>query len=238
MTVRAVALDYDDTLATSGRVPPDAVRALAKLRSAGFRIVLVTGREFAELKAVAPDLRIFDRVVLENGAILHNPSTRSHVVLAAPPGVHFVKALERRGVHPVSVGEVVVAAARHYEDILRDIIRELDLRLEVICNGDSVMVLPAGIDKMTGLQIALEELGLTAGEVVGIGNGENDHAFLDQCGFSVAVANSVDTLKASARMVTNGERGKGVVEVAELLIETGGRLGTRTPDPFGVNEVL
>ena len=236
MSFRAVALDYDDTLATGGRVPPDAVRALTRLRSAGFRIVLVTGREFAELRAVAPDLRIFDRVVLENGAVLHNPSTCAHAVLAPPPGAYFLKTLERRGVYPVSVGEVVVAAARQHEDILRALIRELGLRLEVICNGDSAMVLPSGIDKMTGLQIALEELGLTAQEVVGIGNGENDHAFLDQCGFSAAVANSVATLKASARMVTDGERGEGVVEIAEMLI--GGRLGTRTPDPFGVNEVL
>ena len=40
------------------------------------------------------------------------------------------------------------------------------------------MVLPAGVNKATGLAAALAELGLSPHNVVGVGDAENDHAFL------------------------------------------------------------
>lgn len=235
---RALAADYDDTLAERGVVASATAAALAKLRRAGFQLILVTGRVLPELHEVAGDLSIFDRVVGENGAVLYRPETAEKAVLGPPPDIEFLDTLQQRGVHPLSVGDVIVATGRRHEATIREAILELKRGLQVICNDDSVMVLPTGIDKMSGLQVALDELALSAYEVVGVGNAENDHAFLDQCGFPVAVANAVTALKERARLVTNANRGEGVVELAEMLLETGGRLGTRTPDPFGVNEVL
>jgi hydroxymethylpyrimidine pyrophosphatase-like HAD family hydrolase len=50
------------------------------------------------------------------------------------------------------------------------------------------MVLPSGINKASGLQAALEMLGLSARTVIGVGDAENDHSFLEICGLPVAVA--------------------------------------------------
>ena len=58
---------------------------------------------------------------------------------------------------------------------------DLGLELQVIFNKDAVMVLPAGVNKATGLSAALKELDLSPHEVVGIGDAENDHAFLSLC---------------------------------------------------------
>lgn len=217
---------------------PAAAQALAKLRTAGFLLILVTGRELPDLQNAAPDLSLFDRVVAENGAVLYRPVTDEKTVLAEPPDLTFVDGLKQRGVESFSVGDVIVATARRYEDAIRAAVRDSSRNLHIIRNDDSIMVLPLGIDKMSGLQIALDELRLSSMEVVAVGNAENDRAFLSGCGFAVAVANAVPELKRAARMVTKAKRGEGVVELANLLLETGGRLGTRTPDPLGVNEVL
>ena len=52
-------------------------------------------------------------------------------------------------------------------------------------------VLPSGVNKATGLAAALLDLGLSAHNAVGVGDAENDHAFLTMCECSVATANAV-----------------------------------------------
>jgi len=80
--------------------------------------------------------------------------------------------------------------------------------------------LPASVDKASGLRAALDELGLSAQDVVGIGDAENDEAFLAMCGCGVAVANAIEPLKARADRVTSAEDGAGVREVIESLLRT------------------
>jgi hydroxymethylpyrimidine pyrophosphatase-like HAD family hydrolase len=80
------------------------------------------------------------------------------------------------------------------------------------------MVLPASVDKASGLRAALDELGLSPENVVAIGDAENDQAFLATSGCGVAVANALDALKVGAARVTRGEAGAGVREVIDSLI--------------------
>ena len=80
------------------------------------------------------------------------------------------------------------------------------------------MILPSGINKATGLAAALEEMGLSAHNVVGIGDAENDHAFLRAVGYGVAVANALPKLKETADRTTKGSRGAGVVELIDEII--------------------
>jgi len=65
---------------------------------------------------------------------------------------------------------------------------------------------------------ALDEIGLAANQVVGVGDAENDQAFLRMCGLSVAVANALPSVKAAADVVTKGARGAGVIELIERLL--------------------
>ncbi|MBV9267276.1 MAG: HAD family hydrolase [Acidobacteriaceae bacterium] len=94
------------------------------------------------------------------------------------------------------------------------------MELQVIFNKDAVMILPPGVNKMTGLCAALDDLKLSRHNVVGIGDAENDHAFLESCECSVAVANAIPALKERATIVTEGARGAGVAETIDRLIAT------------------
>ena len=97
-------------------------------------------------------------------------------------------------------------------------IRDLGLEYQVIFNKDAVMVLPAGINKATGLATALAEMGLSPHNAVGIGDAENDHAFLSLCECSAGVANALTRIKKEVDIVTRADHGAGVAELIDELI--------------------
>jgi hydroxymethylpyrimidine pyrophosphatase-like HAD family hydrolase len=119
---------------------------------------------------------------------------------------------------PISVGHSIVATVQPHEHTLLAAIRDLAIEWHVIFNKGSVMALPSGVTKATGLVPALTELEVAVTHTVGIGDAENDHAFLSICGFSAVVANALPALKANADLVTAGARGTGVVEVIDRML--------------------
>jgi len=218
MRYRALATDYDGTLASHGSVAPETVAALRRLAGTGRKLILVTGRRIDDLIQVFPEVAIFDRVVAENGPLIYRPPSRETRVLSDPPPAAFVEELRRRGVQPLTAGRVFVATEQPNDGIVLDVIRDLGLELQVILNKGAVMVLPAAVNKATGLRAALDELALSPRNVVGVGDAENDEPFLLMCGCGVAVANALDSLKARADHVTMGAEGAGVREVINSLI--------------------
>ena len=221
----ALAADYDGTLADHGQVDESTIEALRRLRETGRRLIMVTGRELPDLKRVFPHTELFERIVAENGALIHTPATGEEEVLSPAPNAQFVKSLVERGVEPLSVGSSIVATWEPHQTVVLEVIKELGLELEVIFNKGAVMVLPTGVNKATGLVAALAQLGLSTHNVVAVGDAQNDHAFLRACGCSVAVANALDAVKDTADLVLQGARGAGVEELIDLVIEHDHDLG-------------
>jgi hypothetical protein len=99
-----------------------------------------------------------------------------------------------------------------------EVIRDCGLDLQMIFNKGAVMVLPASINKATGLRAALWDMGLSSHNAVGVGDAENDHAFLSLCECSVAVAGALRTVQERADIVTQADNGAGVTEIIEALL--------------------
>src|SRR5262249_10287969 len=72
----------------------------------------------------------------------------------------------------------------------------------------------------TGLLAVLKALRLSPHEVVGVGDAENDHAFLGMCECSVAVANALAAVKDRVDIVTRSDHGAGVTELIDELIKS------------------
>ncbi len=70
MTVLAIALDDDGTIAEHGVTSASTVQAQRRFKALGRRLILLTGRHLGDLKAVCPHLSLFDLVVAENGGLL------------------------------------------------------------------------------------------------------------------------------------------------------------------------
>ncbi len=148
-------------------------------------------------------------------------------MLAHRPPQNFIAALRDRGVDPLYLGQVVVATVEPNEVMALEVIRDLGLELEIIFNKGSVMILPTGTNKASGLAAALEELEISSMETVALGDAENDHALLTMTGCGVAVANALDSLKADADLVTSEPDGAGVRQLIEALLSEDQRIRKR-----------
>lgn len=218
MHYKSLASDFDGTLAEDGKTAGSTLAALERLKSSDRKLILVTGRLVDDLCQTFPEYAICDRIVAENGALVYNPADLSTKRLAVPPAPEFIEALRNRRVGPLEIGWSIVSAARAHSDAILEVIRELGLDLQAIYNKDAVMILPPDVDKGTGLQATLAEMGLTVEGVVGVGDAENDFALLSACGCGVAVANAVPELKEVADITTRAPGGKGVEELIEHLL--------------------
>ncbi len=218
MQFLALAADYDGTLAKDGKVSPDVVKALKRVHASGRKLILVTGRELPDLLAVFPEITLFESVVAENGALLYKPSTREQKALGHKPSPAFIRALQDHHIQPLSIGHVIVSTWQPHENIVLELIREMGLELTLSFNKGAVMILPSGINKGIGLKAALAELGLSRHNVVGVGDAENDHAFLTLCGAAAAVGNAIPSLKEQADIVLELTHGEGVIALAVDLV--------------------
>jgi HAD superfamily hydrolase (TIGR01484 family) len=210
--------DYDGTIAHDGRVASSTIEALKRVSASGRKLVLATGRELPDLLRVFPQATMFDRIVAENGGLLYRPASKEKKLLADPPPKEFIEALDGLGIRPLSVGECIVATWHPNESKVLEVIHKLGLELQIVFNKGAVMILPPGINKKSGLQAALDELQLSRHNVVGVGDAENDHAFLAICECGVAVANALPALKERADFVTEAPRGTGVEELIDELL--------------------
>jgi HAD superfamily hydrolase (TIGR01484 family) len=220
----AVATDYDGTIAHHGSVKAETVAALKRCKESGRRLILVTGRELPDLKRAFSEIKLFDRVVAENGALIYDPSTEEERVIAAAPPAIFVERLKERKVQPISVGRSIVATWEPHETTVLEVIRDLGLELQIIFNKGAVMISPPGMNKAAGLQAALRELEISPHNVVGVGDAENDHSFMHACGCAAAVANALPMVKEAADIRLAGDHGDGVIELVERLSREDARI--------------
>jgi HAD superfamily hydrolase (TIGR01484 family) len=216
--LRVLASDYDGTLASEGQVSTATLQALEQLKASGRKLLMVTGRELPDLRRVFPGLGLFDAVVAENGALLYRPDGGEEALAPAPPAA-FLEELRRRGVAPLAVGRSIVATLSSNQAAVAAAIEALELPWRMILNKDSVMCLPEGVDKASGLAAGLRALGLTPSEAVGVGDAENDHSFLVACAVSAAVGNALPLLKSEVDLVTEGDEGAGVTWLIGQLLD-------------------
>ena len=212
MQYRVLTCDYDGTLAHDGMIGAPTVAALDRFRTNGRFLLMVTGRELPDLQNVCPVLDKFEWVVAENGALLYRPADNFSKLLCGPASPELAQKLAEAEAEPVSVGRAIIATREPHEALV--------LELQVIFNKGAVMILPTGVNKATSLSAALKRMKIAPQHVVGVGDAENDHAFLQLCGVGVAVANALPTLKEHADLITRGARGQGVIELIDRIITT------------------
>jgi HAD superfamily hydrolase (TIGR01484 family) len=212
----ALAVDFDGTIAHDGRVDASTYDSLKRLKETGRRPILVTGRELCNLRDYNLDL--FARVVAENGAVVYDPGTKRQHLIGDNAPAALIKALKEKKVEPLSVGESIIATSCPHETTVLEAIRDLGLEYQIVFNKGAVMVLPPGINKATGVKVALADIELSPHNVIGVGDAENDFAFLEACGCSAAVGNATPALKHTVDIVLEGCWGHGVVELIEQTI--------------------
>lgn len=222
MIWRALACDYDGTLASEDRIGAGTLGALEAARRAGIRLILATGRTFFELIRVCERIDLFDAVIAENGGVLYFPAKAMMRDLGPAPPPRLLAELDERGI-AYHVGRVIVGVHRGEEARVRDALAAVGVRLECVYNRASLMLVPPGISKGAGVRQAIQALGLSFHDVLGMGDAENDLELFEECGWTACPGNAVQELKDRADFVFPGENGHAI---AQAILEPilGGRL--------------
>ncbi|MBL8269715.1 HAD family hydrolase, partial [Steroidobacter sp.] len=163
-----------------------------------------------------------DYIVAENGAVLHRTANRQSEILGQAPPEILLQELRRRQVAPIAVGSSIISTSATHLDSAREALRKLQLHLdyEVVTNDEALLILPPGIDKASGVNAALRELGVSRHNLVAIGNAENDLPLLASAEHAVVVNNAAESIKQAADRVTEGSFCDGFLELARDLIAT------------------
>src|ERR1700759_1069526 len=101
MRYHILASDYDGTIAHNERVSEATLAKLQKVKLSNRKLVLVTGREMPDLERVFPDYKVFDYLVVENGAVLIDVTAGKQELLGPAPDPAFVNTLREKGVTPM-----------------------------------------------------------------------------------------------------------------------------------------
>jgi hydroxymethylpyrimidine pyrophosphatase-like HAD family hydrolase len=224
----ALACDYDGTLASGDRIGPEVLAALERARRAGTRLILVTGRTFFELTRVCDRLDLFDGVVAENGAVLYVPSAGLLRDQAPPVPPRLLAELDQRGIL-YQAGRVIVSTARGDEPGVRAALAATGIGLTLVFNRAFLMLVPQGVSKGSGVTQMIRHLGLSAHDVLGLGDAENDLELFESCGFSGCPADAVPELRARADWVFPGTDGRAIAAAIDGPILKGELPGDGSP---------
>lgn len=217
-----LAAGFDGTLARDGHCDARCIDALRELSATGRKLILVTGRELRRLLEIFPEARLFDYIVAENGAVLHKTATRQSEILGQAPPEILLQELRRRRVAPLSVGSSIISTKAEHLAATSEALRKLKLHMdyELVTNDDTLLILPPGIDKGSGMNEALRELGLSRHNLVAIGNADNDLPMLTRAEHAVVVSNAAESIKQAADRVTDGAYCDGFLELSRDLVAT------------------
>jgi HAD superfamily hydrolase (TIGR01484 family) len=208
--LQLLASDIDDTLSTDGKVPPEMLDALLRVRASGVVVWLVTGRCAAWGQALSHYFD-FDGVIAENGGVIcHGEKVR---VLADTdligPGRAKLAAAFAETVRSVPQAEVTGDNIGRLTDWTFDRALLTDEQVAhcraiageygLNCVASSIHVhFSAGEhSKATALATVCAEAGIDDRErVLTLGDSANDEPLFDstQFPFSVGVANVADSL--------------------------------------------
>ena len=215
MAIRLIVSDFDRTFTDETlEVAPGLAPAIRLIEGKGIGFSIVSGRNYDFLKDFCQPLDgLVESFVAENGCLGYFKG-KKYVLGDSSRRAELIRRLEQLHV-PYGQGEIVVGVDVPYEKGLMEALSGLDGAFHVIKNVDSLMVLPAGISKSSGVDWLARMYGVSRNETAAIGDAENDVAFKDSCGLLGAVSNAIPQMKATADYVCERSYGHGLKEFIE-----------------------
>ena len=217
MYLNVVAFDLDGTIAQNDQVNTQTWVKLAEAKEKGFKLMLVTGRCFDDLKAIGPFEEYCKAIVAENGALVYFPDNETLVMPFGQLANEVKDQLIASGI-PLEIGKAIVATRVPHDKTVLEVLGKTNFAAIAEYNKGAIMVLPHGATKGSGLLFALNELGLSAHNMVSIGDAENDRSLFEQSELAVAVQNATEDIKKMSDLTLDAPNGTGVNAFLNQLI--------------------
>ncbi len=224
MKYRAIAVDIDGTLTDNNLVLNlDAVRALQKMKRAGYEIILCSGNVLPIAYALSFYLGFRGPVVAENGGVVYydkQVKVLANQEKALRAFEHLKKNMEVRRLFTDRWRESEVG---FYQDVLLEdvkaVLKDFDILVE--SSGYAIHLMPGNITKMDGIRALKDMAGIAPKEIIAIGDGDNDSEMISGCGYGIALANASENAKKAADYVTERPYAEGFIEAAGVIERIG-----------------
>lgn len=235
--IRLIATDMDGTLTQSGKFTPALLQALAKLHQAKIAVLIVTGRSAGWVHAIANYLPI-DGAIAENGGLYFPGADAAPEPLIALPFDHRDRLAYAFGELQSEFPHLQPAIDNAFRltDWTFDVqglspadLTRLSDRCRALGWGFTYSTVQCHIkllqqDKAAGLQQAIARYfpGLTAAQIVTVGDSPNDESLFDPQQFphSIGVANLrhyAEQMQHQPAYLTAAAEVEGFCELARLV---------------------
>ncbi|HUL61977.1 MAG TPA: HAD family hydrolase [Methanocella sp.] len=214
--IRLVLSDYDRTFTDETLVvAPGLPEAISRLREKGVLFSIVSGRKFPFMLDFYHGMGgLVDSFVAENGCVGFAQGCRQ-VICETGHRDELLRALGEEAI-PYDAGDVVISVHRNYLPGVEQVLVRFPA-YHVIRNVDSLMLLPHGASKATGIRWLMDTYCVGTGEMACIGDAENDIDMRGLCTLMGAVANALPAVKAESDYVCRHEFGAGLREFLEYI---------------------
>ncbi|SJL83981.1 Cof-type HAD-IIB family hydrolase [Vibrio palustris] len=114
----------------------------------------------------------------------------------------------------------IKTTVEHAEVLVVELAEQLGDLVDTVTSGFGFidLIIP-GLHKANGLQKVLHEMGIAADECVAIGDSLNDKEMLEFVGYSVAMSNAAEKIKAVSRYCTESNDDSGAQNVIERVLK-------------------
>jgi len=216
LTVLACGLE--GTLAEDdGRVAIETWQALRQAKTAGMSIILVTSQTWESLSAEGLYAELCEAIVAEGGAVVYFPRRDTVALPFGRLAPRVLQRLDAAGI-PLQRGRSTVSTRVPHDRAVLKVLQETGSGVTMEYNRGSMMVLPPGATKGTGLRYALRELGYSPRNVIACGDAENDQSLFKVAELAVAVSNALPCIQAQANVVLPQANGTGIKTlIADIL---------------------
>jgi hydroxymethylpyrimidine pyrophosphatase-like HAD family hydrolase len=214
--IRLVLSDYDRTFTDETLcVASGLSEAIGRLRDKGVLFSLVSGRRYPFMFDFYRRMDgLVDSFIAENGCVGYAKGCRQ-VICKAGHRDELLRALGREAI-PYDAGDVVISVHRDYLPGVERVLAAYPA-YHVIRNVDSLMLLPHGASKATGIRWLMDMYCVDTGEMACIGDAENDIDMRGLCSLMGAVANALPAVKQESDYICRDSFGAGLREFLEHI---------------------
>ncbi|MEN6591816.1 MAG: phosphoglycolate phosphatase, partial [Methanobacterium sp.] len=204
--LKAIALDVDGTMTDSSRkICISAIEAISEAENNGIPVIIVTGNILCAAKMLAIMLDTTGGVVSENGGVIEYKGERKLLgnIEECQRAYEYLKT--KYPVQKVEFSDERISEVAIERNIKEELVKETlkDFNVEIYDTKFAIHLTDPSVDKGSSLKALAAYNGVKTGEIMAIGDSENDIEFLEVAGLKVAVNNADEELKAIADYVTH-----------------------------------
>ena len=224
---KTFAIDIDGTITLNGmgQIHLEALSRLRSLKEEGHNVILVTGRSSVEGYLLSIFGGLTHMAVGENGGCISFGDEIQHKLLGNKGEcIHALATIQAKlnaevKEKPVFPRMTEVVLERTFDiEKAQKVIDENNLNVVLTDSGYAYHINSKGVDKGSGFLEVVKMLDIDVNDTIAIGDSDTDEPLFKVVKNSIAVANSTENLKKSAKIVTTKQSGEGVLEGLDIIL--------------------